>query len=104
MAAAGVRAISLLLPVLAAVAGTPVATACPFCGPVGRSLAERRDAAARVLIAAAEPPATRDDDGLLVQSFAVLAAIRGGAPTQARLDAARVEAIVAPAGLAGCTE
>ena len=95
MAVAGVRAIALLLPALAAVAGTPVATACPFCGPVGRSLAERRDAAARVLIAAAEPPATRDDDGLLVQSFAVLAAIRGGAPPQARLDAARVEASIA---------
>ena len=51
-----------------------VAVACPFCGPVGRSLAERRDAADSVLVADAAGDATRAADGLLVQPLAPLAA------------------------------
>lgn len=95
MHAAGVRAVALLPSALIALAAATAATACPFCGPVGRSLAERRDAAAAVLIAEAARPAVREADGLLVQSFAVLAAIRGAVPSQGRVDAARVEASIA---------
>lgn len=54
-----------------------VATACPFCGPVGRSLAERRDAADAVLIGSAAGTAARGPDGLLVQPLAALAPLRG---------------------------
>lgn len=67
------------------------AGACPFCGPVGRSLAERRDQAAHVVIAEASRPASRDRDGLLVESFAVLATMRGPAPAESVIEA-RIEA------------
>lgn len=53
------------------------ATACPFCGPVGRSLAERRDAADAVFIGSAAGAAARGPDGLLVQPLAALAPLRG---------------------------
>ena len=55
------------------------AVACPFCGPVGRSLAERRDAADSVLVGDAAGDATRGTDGLLVQPLAPLADLRGAA-------------------------
>lgn len=87
--------IALRVSMLALSHGEASATACPFCGPVGRSLAERRDAAVAVLIATAEQPAARDADGLLAQTFAALAAIRGDTPPGARVDAARVEASIA---------
>ena len=41
-----------------------LATACPFCGVVGRSLAERRDAAAVTAVGEAAGPAVRGADGL----------------------------------------
>jgi hypothetical protein len=93
--ASAVLLIALRVAMLALSHGEAVAAACPFCGPVGRSLAERRDAALSVLIATAEQPAGRDADGLLAQPFAVLAAIRGDVPPEARVDAARVEASIA---------
>lgn len=92
MHAAGIRAVALLPSALVALAA---ANACPFCGPVGRSLAERRDAAGAVLIAEAARPAVREADGLLAQPFAVLAAIRGAVPAQGRVDGVRVEASIA---------
>ncbi|MFM7242702.1 MAG: hypothetical protein ACKO40_00815 [Planctomycetaceae bacterium] len=97
MNAVGGPASALLLVALQCAAmvlshGHSAAAACPFCGPVGRSLAERRDAAVAVLIATAERPAARDADGLLVQPFTVLAALRGDVPSEARVEAARVEA------------
>ena len=48
------------------------AWACPFCGPVGDSLARRRDAAGFVCIAEALTPATADASGLLAGSFRVI--------------------------------
>jgi len=95
MTAAGVRAVALLPSAMVALATAAAAAACPFCGPVGRSLAERRDAAVAVLIAAAERPAVRDADGLLAQAFTVLVAIRGETPPHSRVEAARVEASIA---------
>lgn len=102
MAAAGTSLFGLRLAALVSFAGTTVAVACPFCGPVGRSLAERRDASAAVLIAEALRAAARDADGLLVQPFAVLAAIRGDVPPQAGVEAARVEASIAGTAVLFC--
>jgi hypothetical protein len=67
-----------------------VAVACPFCGPVGRSLAERRDAADSVLVADAAGDATRAADGLLVQPLAPLAVLRGAADVPAAALECRV--------------
>lgn len=53
------------------------AIACPFCGPVGRPLAERRDAADRVAVAEADGAAGRNAAGLVVQSFRIRQPIRG---------------------------
>jgi len=66
------------------------AVACPFCGPVGRSLAERRDAADAVLVGDAAGDATRAADGLLVQPLAPLAALRGAADVLAGVIDCRV--------------
>jgi hypothetical protein len=66
------------------------AVACPFCGPVGRSLAERRDAADSVLVGAAAGDATRAADGLLVQPLAPLADLRGEADVPAGVLECRV--------------
>jgi hypothetical protein len=66
------------------------AVACPFCGPVGRSLAERRDAADSVLVGDAAGDATRAADGLLVQPLAPLAVLRGAADVPAAALECRV--------------
>ena len=50
----------------------PRAGACPFCGPVGESLARRRDTAAFVCIAEAAEPARPDPSGLLAGAFRVI--------------------------------
>jgi len=55
------------------------AVACPFCGVVGRSLAQRRDAAAVTAVGESAGPTARDDAGRLTQPFAVRQAIRGRA-------------------------
>ncbi len=46
--------------------------ACPFCGTLSQSLAQRRDQAALVCIGEALPPARRDAAGLLVEQFRLL--------------------------------
>ena len=63
-------------------AGAGIATqvaACPFCGVVGRSLAERRDTAAVTAVGESAGPAARDDGGRVVQPFVVRQAVRGTA-------------------------
>lgn len=83
-----------------AVSSCPCA-ACPFCGVVGRSLADRRDAADVVAVGEADAPAARDASGLVRQRFSVATTIRG------RLDEAAVDggtsAVTAavPAGIEG---
>jgi hypothetical protein len=76
-----------------------VAVACPFCGPVGRSLAERRDAADSVLVADAAGDATRAADGLLVQPLAPLAVLRGAADVPAAALECRVGEPIMGTGL-----
>ena len=75
------------------------AAACPFCGSVGRALAERRDTAAVAAAGEAVGPATRDDGGRLKQPFVVRQAIRGRAATNAAPVTARVAAPVAGTAL-----
>lgn len=53
------------------------AVACPFCGVVGESLAQRRDRAALVAVAEADGRAEPDAAGLLAQPFVVRQMIRG---------------------------
>jgi hypothetical protein len=55
------------------------AVACPFCGVVGRSLAQRRDAAAVTAVGESAGPSARDEAGRLAQPFVVRQAIRGRA-------------------------
>jgi hypothetical protein len=76
-----------------------VAVACPFCGPVGRSLAERRDAADSVLVTDAAGDATRAADGLLVQPLASLAALRGAADVPAGVIDCRVSEPITGTGI-----
>lgn len=78
------------------------ASACPFCGVVGRSLAERRDAADAVAVAAADGPARRDPDGLVVQQFTIVAALRGPPqPAREAVEASVVEPVAGTAVLFG---
>ena len=49
----------------------PPASACPFCGTVGQSLAQRRDAADAVAVAEAEGTAAADASGFLAQRFRI---------------------------------
>jgi len=60
-----------------------LATACPFCGTVGQSLAQRRDAAAVVAVAEAEGPATADPSSVLMQRFRIDQVLRDTAPAAA---------------------
>lgn len=67
---------------LAATTGRLVATiahACPFCGVVGQSLAERRDSATVVAVGEATGNAAADATGLAVQPFRVDQVLRGRA-------------------------
>lgn len=70
----------------AAVCGLEAA-ACPFCGAVGRSLAERRDASAVTAVGESAGPAARDEAGRLEQPFAVRQTIRGRAVAGAIMTA-----------------
>ena len=63
-------AILIVVLVMAASAATPT-SACPFCGTVGQSLAQRRDAAAIVAVAEAEGTAAADPSSVLVQRFRI---------------------------------
>lgn len=53
------------------------AAACPFCGVVGQSLAERRDDAAIVAVGEAAGAATADPSGVMEQPFDVRQILRG---------------------------
>lgn len=55
------------------------AAACPFCGTVGQSLAQRRDEAAVVAVAEAEGTAAADSKGWLSQRFRVDQVLRDAA-------------------------
>lgn len=74
-------ALALLAVVAAARAG-----ACPFCGDMGESLAERRDRAACVVIGDAAGTVARGPDGLPVQSFRVVQVLTGALPESAAGD------------------
>jgi len=63
------------------------AAACPFCGAVGQSLAQRRDAAAAVAVGEATGAVTADDAGMPTQRFRVDQVLRGAAPVAAPGDA-----------------
>lgn len=71
-------------------AATRVTAACPFCGVVEASLAERRDAADVVAIGDAAGPADADPAGRVVQPFAIRGLLRGA--TDADAASARVPA------------
>lgn len=63
---------AILVVVLAITPWGPLpATACPFCGTVGQSLAQRRDAAAIVAVAEAEGTAAVDPSSVLMQRFRI---------------------------------
>lgn len=71
--------------------GATLAVACPFCDVVGRSLAQRRDAAAAVAVAEVAGRATTGEDGLLEQPWRIDQLIRGrpdllGGVVTARVD------------------
>lgn len=68
-------------------------TACPFCGVVGRSLAERRDQATVTAVGEAEGGAAQDAAGLATQRFRLLSKLHGreDMPTEAT---ARIESPV----------
>ena len=78
--------------VMAASATTP-ATACPFCGTVGQSLAQRRDAATVVAVAEAEGTAAAEPGGFLAQRFRIDQMLRD--PGHASVVGATVPARVA---------
>jgi hypothetical protein len=75
------------------------AAACPFCGPVGRSLADRRDTADAVLVGDATGDASRGADGLLVQPLAPLTVLRGTADVPAVVVECRVSEPVTGTGI-----
>ena len=79
---------------LAVIGQSIAAVACPFCGVVGRSLAQRRDAADVTAVGESAGPAARDDVGRLVQPFAVGQTFRGRATT-GDIVAARVAGPIA---------
>lgn len=70
------RAWTPLLTPLACLWAT-VAPACPFCGVVGRSLAERRDTAAAMAVGDADAPPVADEGGRLRQSIRIAQVLRG---------------------------
>ncbi|MFM8635458.1 MAG: hypothetical protein ACKOEX_11725, partial [Planctomycetia bacterium] len=85
-----------IVPVVVAIAiGGTTLFACPFCGVVGRSLAERRDAAAAVAVGEADGPAQADRDGAMTQPFQIRGMIRGDRQRSGQPVSARVAASVA---------
>lgn len=84
-----------ILAALAAMLAVPPAAACPFCGVVGQSLAQRRDEAAVVAVGEAAGKAA-DAEGFPAQRFRIDQLLRGGAGPIAAGDTvtARVNAPV----------
>jgi hypothetical protein len=69
--------LTLLAAITISVAPAPL-QACPFCGVVGQSLAERRDEAAAVAIGEPSGAVAPDAAGLPAQPFLVRQVLRGG--------------------------
>jgi hypothetical protein len=69
--------LALLAAIAISVAPAPL-QACPFCGVVGQSLAQRRDEAAAVAIGEPEGAVAPDAAGLPSQRFLVRQVLRGG--------------------------
>lgn len=88
-----------LLAALAIGVATAPLRACPFCGVVGQSLAQRRDAAAAVVIGEPSGPAAPDAAGLLSQPFLVRQFIRGDSAVSDEPIPARVAGPVAGTAL-----
>lgn len=66
-------------------------SACPFCGVVGRSLAQRRDEAAVVAVAEAHGVPMPDADGLPRQDFRIDQLLRGAGIATDAIVTARVD-------------
>jgi hypothetical protein len=81
--------------VVAVVAQASVVWACPFCGVVGESLAERRDRSAAVVVGESAGPVTRSAPGYRVQPFTVLQPIASGSAAAGDRVTARVRGPVA---------
>jgi len=73
----------LLAAVAATVLAATTASACPFCGAVGQSLAQRRDSAAAVAVGEATGAAAADAAGLPTQRFRIDQVLRGRPPAAA---------------------
>ncbi|MFM8891258.1 MAG: hypothetical protein ACKOTB_06475, partial [Planctomycetia bacterium] len=82
------------LVVLLVAAVTPEAAACPFCGAVGPSLAERRDAADVVAVGEAHAVTQADAAGRMTQRFRIDQRLRGTEPVVGRLVTADVDRVV----------
>ena len=92
-----IRIVVVWLLVAATVATS--AGACPFCGPVGRSLAARRDAADAVFIGSASGTTARAADGLLVQPLTPVADLHGTTDMPADVIECRVGEPIAGTGI-----
>ncbi len=68
-----------------------VASACPFCDVVGRSLSERRDQSAVVAIGETNGTAVLRNDSVLYQPWQIMKVIRGTFQQTSEIISARVE-------------
>ena len=68
-----------------------VASACPFCDVVGRSLSERRDRSAVVAIGETNGTAVLRNDSVLYQPWQIMKVIRGTFQQTSEIISARVE-------------
>lgn len=68
-----------------------VASACPFCDVVGRSLSERRDQSAVVVIGETNGTAVLRNDSVLYQPWQIMKVIRGTFQQTSEIISARVE-------------
>ena len=67
-----------------------VASACPFCDVVGRSLSERRDQSAVVAIGETNGTAVLRNDSVLYQPWQIMKVIRGTFQQTSEIISARV--------------
>ena len=79
-----------LVAATSAASTTSRADACPFCGVIGQSLSQRRDAADQVAVGEAEGIAAEDATGVLSQRFHVHQMLRGRADAQGTSVSGRV--------------
>lgn len=86
-----VAAVSMAMVLVAA--AHVAAVACPFCGVVGRSLAERRDSADVTVVAEPDGDPGKDAAGIAVRPFRVLAKL-GGSGDPPQTATARIESSV----------